>query len=166
MGEVGNQDNDMNIREASQDDLDWIKERVLSYWGNTRMVMRGELIDASTCPALVADDGMGFMHYRTLRPGVSEIVTLEAVLPFQGIGTALIEAHVARARAEGVAEIVVVTTNDNLSALRFYQRRSFVITQVRLNAMEAARRLKPEIPLVGNDGIPIRDEFELTRFLA
>jgi N-acetylglutamate synthase-like GNAT family acetyltransferase len=157
IGEVGNQDNDMNIREASQDDLEWITERVLSYWGDTRMVLRGELVDAAACPALVAEDGMGFMHYRTLRAGVSEIVTLEAVLPFQGIGTALVEAHVARSRAKGINEIVVVTTNDNLSALRFYQRRGFVIKQVRLNALEEARRLKPEIPLVGNDGIPIRD---------
>jgi len=156
----------MHIREASAEDLEWIKERVLAYWGNTQMVLRGEMVDAAACAALVAEDGMGFLHYRTLAPGVGEIVTLEAALPLQGIGTALVESYVARARAAGLREIVVVTTNDNLSALRFYQRRGFVIKQVRVNALEEARRLKPEIPLVGNDGIPIRDEIELTRILT
>lgn len=155
----------MNIREATRDDLDWIAERVLAYWGDTRTVLRGELVDVAECPALVADDGMGFMHFRALRLGVGEIVTLEAVLPFQGIGTALVEAYVARARAEGLSEIVVIITNDNLNALRFYQRRGFVISAVALNSLEAARKLKPEIPLVGNDGIPLRDEFELSRLL-
>ena len=46
----------MNIREASEEDLAWIRERVLAYWGNTQMVLRGELVDAARCAALVADD--------------------------------------------------------------------------------------------------------------
>lgn len=155
----------MIVREATEDDLKWIRERVLIYWGSTKMVLRGEIVDAATCQALVAGDGMGFLHHRVLRPGVGEIVTLEAVLPFQGIGTALVEAYAKRAAAAGLSEIAVVTTNDNLTALRFYQRRGFVIREVRVNALEAARRLKPEIPLVGNDGIPLRDEIELSRAL-
>jgi ribosomal protein S18 acetylase RimI-like enzyme len=51
--------------------------------------------------------------------------------------------------------------NDNLHALRFYQKRGFVLVALHRNALEASRKLKPEIPLVGIDGIPIRDEIEL-----
>jgi hypothetical protein len=56
----------------------------------------------------------------------------------------------------------VVTTNDNLGALRFYQRRGFVLAALRPGAITEARRtLKPEISEIGADGIPIRDELEL-----
>jgi hypothetical protein len=58
----------------------------------------------------------------------------------------------------------LVTTNDNLDALRFYQRRGFRITEVRLGAVDEARRtLKPGIPAIGASGIPIRDEIVLER---
>jgi hypothetical protein len=55
----------------------------------------------------------------------------------------------------------LVTTNDNLNALRFYQKRGFVLVAVHRNALEVSRKLKPEIPLVGMDSIPLRDEIEL-----
>ncbi len=57
--------------------------------------------------------------------------------------------------------LVVVTTNDNLNALRFYQKRGFILVQLRPNALARSRQLKPQIPLVGMDGIPLRDEIEL-----
>jgi hypothetical protein len=56
----------------------------------------------------------------------------------------------------------LTTTNDNLDALRFYQRRGFRISAVRPRAVERARAtLKPEIPEVGAYGIPVRDEIDL-----
>jgi hypothetical protein len=58
----------------------------------------------------------------------------------------------------------VVTTNDNLTALRFYQRKGFVLAALRPNAMKETRKRKP-VPLLGGDGIPIRDEIELERIL-
>jgi ribosomal protein S18 acetylase RimI-like enzyme len=64
-------------------------------------------------------------------------------------------------RAHGRRRLVVVTTNDNLHALRFYQKRGFVLAELRTNALAAARQIKPEIPLFGNDNIPLRDEIEL-----
>jgi hypothetical protein len=70
---------------------------------------------------------------------------------------------VPRLRAAGVEILPVTTTNDNLNALRFYQRRGFRITEVRPRAVDDARRLKPSIPIVGEYGIPIRDEIELER---
>jgi hypothetical protein len=49
-----------------------------------------------------------------------------------------------------------------MHALRFYQKRGFSLAAVHRNAVDEARRkLKPEIPIIGLDGIPIRDEIEL-----
>ncbi|MGD8245715.1 MAG: hypothetical protein PVG25_02965 [Anaerolineae bacterium] len=57
--------------------------------------------------------------------------------------------------------IWLITTNDNLAALRFYQRRGFSLVAVHPGAVDQARTLKPEIPAIGHSGIPIRDEIEL-----
>jgi GNAT superfamily N-acetyltransferase len=93
----------------------------------------------------------------------AELVTLDAVTANQGIGTALIEALISKLRGEMVTFLSATTTNDNLNALRFYQRRGFRITEVRPGAADKARCIKPSIPLVGEYGIPIRDEIELQR---
>jgi RimJ/RimL family protein N-acetyltransferase len=90
-----------------------------------------------------------------------EIVTLNSLHPGRGIASALIEAVQDHARRAGWRRIWVVTTNDNLDALRFYQRRGFVLVALRRNAVDAARQIKPQIPRVGMHGIPIRDEIEL-----
>ena len=55
----------------------------------------------------------------------------------------------------------VVTTNDNVRALGFYQRRGFILSAFRKGAIEKSRRIKPEIPELCCDYIPIRDELEL-----
>ena len=60
----------------------------------------------------------------------------------------------------------LITTNDNLNALRFYQGRGFRLVAVHPGAVEASRRLKPQIPELGSFGIPIRDELELELSLA
>jgi ribosomal protein S18 acetylase RimI-like enzyme len=60
----------------------------------------------------------------------------------------------------------VITTNDNLPALRLYQRHGFVLAAVRLDEIERSRRRKPQIAATGYAGIPIRDELELHRALA
>jgi hypothetical protein len=56
----------------------------------------------------------------------------------------------------------VVTTNDNLDALRFYQRRGFRLAVLRPGAVDRSREsLKPGIPETGAGGIRLRDELEL-----
>jgi ribosomal protein S18 acetylase RimI-like enzyme len=36
--------------------------------------------------------------------------------------------------------------NENIKAIRFYQKRGFHISNIYINAMEGARKIKPEIP--------------------
>ena len=95
-----------------------------------------------------------------------EILTLHAAAQWQGVGTALLEALAERCAERGRERLIVTTTNDNLGALRFYQRRGFRLRALRAGAVDESRsRLKPSIPAEGDDGIPKRDEIELEREL-
>ncbi|MBK9123270.1 MAG: GNAT family N-acetyltransferase, partial [Chloroflexi bacterium] len=61
----------------------------------------------------------------------------------------------------GIHRLWLITTNDNLDALRFYQKRGWHLVAVHRDALNESRRLKPQIPIIGMDGIPLRDEIEL-----
>jgi len=89
------------------------------------------------------------------------VVTINAFPQGSGAGTALIEAAAAAAREAGARRLWLITTNDNLRALRFYQRRGFRLSALHRDALERSRELKPSIPEIGLDGIPLRDELEL-----
>jgi GNAT superfamily N-acetyltransferase len=148
-------------------DLAWAEASLGSTLGDRMQVRRGELLDVLAFPGLVAEtrgERMGLLTYRLDAEGC-ELVALLALESGRGIGSALLEALM---RVIGdVDPIWVVTTNDNLDALRFYQRRGFGIRGVRPGAVTEARRtLKPAISLVGDHGIPIRDEIELELRLA
>jgi ribosomal protein S18 acetylase RimI-like enzyme len=86
---------------------------------------------------------------------------MNSLVEKKGIGSALVEAVKEKAKAAGCERLWLITTNDNAAALRFWQKRGFRLSAIYPNAVEELRRLKPEIPLTGNDGIPIRDEMEL-----
>jgi len=114
--------------------------------------------------AICKDKTAGLITYH-LEENACEIVTLNSLRRKIGIGSALLEAVRQVARQERCRRLWLITTNDNTYALRFYQKRGFVIAAVHVNAIEKDRRLKPEIPFIGMDGIPIRDEIELEMIL-
>jgi N-acetylglutamate synthase-like GNAT family acetyltransferase len=96
-----------------------------------------------------------------LEDDACEIVTIDSVREGIGVGSALVDAVVQKAREADCRRVWLVTTNDNLQMFRFAQKRGFALVAVHPRAVEASRKLKPEIPLLGIDGIPIRDELEL-----
>ena len=149
------------VRDKRTGDQPWADRLLRERWGDTLVAVRGELLDAAQLPALVAGRRQGLATWRRLSGRAAELVTLDAVDRGQGVGTALLAALARRLRADGVAALQVTTTNDNLDALRFYQRRGFCLTAVRPGAVAAARRRKPSIAAVGAYGIPLRDEIEL-----
>jgi ribosomal protein S18 acetylase RimI-like enzyme len=156
-----------SIREKGGRDQAWVEATLRERWGATVIVSRGSLYHAQKHPALVAErDGerCGLVTYRLERSGC-EILTLDTFPRFQGAGTALVEAVVARAKQAGCRRVWLVTSNDNLDALRFYQRRGFTLVAVHRKAVAQARRLKPSIRAVGSYGIPLVDEIELERVL-
>jgi ribosomal protein S18 acetylase RimI-like enzyme len=153
----------MNVRPLRDEERDWLAEHLRLAWGSTTIVSRGRVHDGSRLPALVAveaDELVGLATYE-VSADQFELVTLEAFRSRQGVGSALLEAVIAAARTNGCARLWLITTNDNLDALRFYQRRGLRIVAVHAGAVDEARRLKPEIPLTGEHGIPIHDELEL-----
>lgn len=151
------------IRELGGEEREWAKRLLSERWGATGLVSRGVLHQAARLPGFVAAQGgrrLGLATYRL--DGLScEVVSLDAVEPRQGVGTALLRSIEGAARAAGCNRLWLVTTNDNLDALRFYQRRGFHLVRVHPDALEVSRRLKPGIPEVGEHGIPLRDELEL-----
>ncbi|WP_173918162.1 N-acetyltransferase [Halobacillus sp. Marseille-Q1614] len=61
-----------------------------------------------------------------------------------GVGTALIEK--VKEHCGDCQRVWLITTNDNLNALKFYQKRGFQLRFIHRNAVEKAREIKPEIP--------------------
>jgi GNAT superfamily N-acetyltransferase len=121
------------------------------------------MVDASWLAAFVcALDGelAGLAAYE-VEADECELVSLDAFVARRGVGTALLEAVAAEARRASCRRLWLITTNDNLDALRFYQRRGMRLVAVHAGAIAESRRLKPSISEVGAYGIPIRDELEL-----
>lgn len=130
-------------------------------WGD-RVVSLGRLVDPFEVPACVAlsdGDFAGVAAY-LIDADELEVVALASTGAVSGVGRALMAEMVAVARRAGLRRVHLITTNDNLQAIGFYQIIGMTIARVGVNAMEEARKLKPEIPMVGNKGIPIRDEIE------
>jgi ribosomal protein S18 acetylase RimI-like enzyme len=156
------------IRPLNQADRAWVTRFLEGHWGSASIVSRGRLHQADRLPGFVAvRDGemVGLVTYQ-IQSSECEIVSLDSLVEGVGIGSALIEAVEEVAIAADCKRLWLVTTNDNTHALRFYQRRGFVLAALHRNALEESRRLKPEIPLVGLDGIPLRDEIELEVILT
>jgi len=132
--------------------------------GSLRVAGRGELLDPLDHAALLAWEGdvlVGVATY-VVDGDACELLTLHAQRRFAGFGTALVQAVVRAARNAGCRRLWVVMTNDNVDALRFYQRRGFRLTLLPPGAVDACREtLKPEIPPVGVHQILLRDELEL-----
>jgi GNAT superfamily N-acetyltransferase len=152
------------IRQAGPADSAWVTDFLRERWTTTTIAVHEESIDAAKLPALIAGNYQGLATYRLLGHD-AELITLDATPANTGTGTAIIGELVARLRAEGCKRLWLTTTNDKLSALRFYLRRDFRLIQVRPGAVDAARKRKPTIPWVGEHAIPIREEIDLCRVL-
>jgi ribosomal protein S18 acetylase RimI-like enzyme len=140
--------------------LTWL---VAELWGSEVVAVHGTLFRPAELPGYIAERGgrlVGLLTY-DVTGDMLEIVTLNAIERRIGIGTLLIEAAVHAARRKSCREVRLTTTNDNVDALRFYQRRGFRLAELRPGAVDRSRREKPEIPRTGDYGIPLRDEIDL-----
>jgi GNAT superfamily N-acetyltransferase len=144
-------------------------EAFLAERHSARVARLGRLEYPLDHPALVAErDGAlaGVLTY-VIGGEECEILTLHAVERWAGVGTALVEAVERVATGRGCRRLWVLTTNDNVDALRFYQRRGFRLAELHPGAVDDSRaRLKPELPAVGDHGIPLRDELVLEKELT
>lgn len=158
---------DFRIRPVDSDDGDWIAQFITERWGAEFVAAHYEVYHCRDLPGFVATEGekkVGLLTYKIVA-GDCEVVSLDSVQPCVGIGTGLINAVKGAAYESGCKRLWLVTTNDNMNALRFYQKRGFAMVKINRNAIEFARNLKP-VPLTGADGIPLRDEIELEMMLG
>lgn len=136
---------------------------------NTAVVARrGSLVSALDQPALVAweDSRVAGVLTYLISGRECEVLTLHTADRWRGTGTGLLAQLERIVVTRGCDRIWLITTNDNVDALRFYQRRGFRLVSVEPGAVdEARRRLKPQISRHGNYGIPLRDELLLERRL-
>ena len=169
---------EFNIRPLQRSDREWVAHFLDDRWGTTQIVSRGKAVYGHLLPGFMAeraaepdDDSPSDQEEAekiglvTLHIGESdcEITTLNSLTETEGVGSALVEAVESWAREAGMERLWLVTTNDNLAALKFWQKRGYELVAVHRNAIAAARRIKPQIPINGIDGIPIRDEIELEK---
>jgi ribosomal protein S18 acetylase RimI-like enzyme len=158
----------VDIRPITEADSRWAIDLIAERWGSKEVVSKGVLHDVEHLPGLIAwkdNDRVGLLTY-SIDVNVIEVVTLDSLVRNVGIGTALIS-HVKKLAAQLRCErIWLITTNDNIEALRFYQKRGFQLKAVHQNAIEHSRSLKGEIPEIGLYGIPIRDELELELLIS
>ena len=163
MGEM--QQVDVRVRPVGEGDRPTIAWLMNELWGSTLQVVHGTVFRPAELPGLIAERAgrlAGLLTYHVSN-GVMEIVTLNALERRAGVGTLLMEAAATDARQQRCHEIRLTTTNDNLDALRFYQRRGLRMVALRPGAVDRARLDKPEIPRIGDFGIPLRDEIDLAR---
>ena len=135
--------------------------KIIKGWGSDILVSRGKAHKAQDLDGILAYEegkivGIGLYSIKN----DCEIVLLETFIQNKGIGTQIIDKIKEIVEIGKCNRIWLVTTNSNINAIYFYQKRGFTISNIYINAMEEARKIKPEIPKMAENGIEIRDEIE------
>jgi len=158
----------LTIRPLEDADREWVQQLMCERWGAEEVVVHGTIYYPADLPGFVALQGerpAGLITYH-IEGNACELVTIDSLVSDMGIGTALLDAVAQAAVSAGCARLWLITTNDNIDALRFYQKGGFRLVAVHRGAVDESRALKPSIPLMGEHGIPIRDEIELEKMLV
>jgi ribosomal protein S18 acetylase RimI-like enzyme len=156
-----------NLRRLTPADLPRLRQFWIEHWGGEEMISRGNIYRPEQLDGFVVEDENEWVGLVTffIRDAECEVTSLDSLREGKGIGTQLIDKAIEEARARNCKRLFLITTNDNLHALGFYQKRGFEIVSVYRGAVNESRKRKPGIPLVGMNGIPLRDEIELEMML-
>jgi peroxiredoxin/ribosomal protein S18 acetylase RimI-like enzyme len=162
----------LRTRPTGPGDAAFVRAELLKHWGSTVIRSRGVPFDADRLEGFIAEVGGRPVGAITLAFSTSatgpecEIITLSTCDEDRGAGTALLVRAFDEARARRCRRAFLTTSNDNLRALAFYQRRRMRICAVFPGMIDRYRETQPGIPLVAANGVPIRDEIELELVLA
>ena len=136
-------------------------------WGSEKIVTKNTIYNATELQGFIAEQNnkpVGIALYN-IENKECEMILLESFVEKKGIGSSLIDFVKRVAEIQECKRVWLITTNDNTTAIRFYQMKGFSLVAIYRNSIEESRKLKPEIPLEGIDGIPLRDEIELELLL-
>jgi ribosomal protein S18 acetylase RimI-like enzyme len=156
----------VDVRPLGEAEREWSKAFLLESWGGI-VARRYELVDPTELPGFVAladGDHVGLATY-AVRGDECELVTIDSLREGISVGRALLDAVRHAAVQGGCRRLWLVTTNDNIRALKIYQRWGMDLVAFRRDAIAGARKLKPSIPERGAHGIPLKHELELELLL-
>lgn len=163
MNESADDRSTIEIRRSEASDYEWLIQSHTDEWGSPLIERTGEFLDAMELDSIVVIDNGERVGLATLlhTDGETEIVTIKSFDKYRGIGSEMLHWIEADAFSRGSETLKVFTTNDNLDAIRFYQRRGFRLERIWKDSITEARKIKTMIPLEGSFGIPLCDEIEL-----
>ncbi len=146
---------DSNYREG-------VNEILKKEWNCPPSVSRGVALDTTVLPGFISvvDAKINGVITYNIEGNDCEIVTLNSLEENKGIGTKLINAVLAVAKEHKCNRVWLITTNDDINAIRFYQKKGLDLVAAYINAMDISRKIKPSIPLIGMDGIALKHELE------
>ena len=156
------------IERISNKTRNLVNQFFIDNWFSTDMSIRGKIIDGTKLDGFLLQENetiIGLITY-TFFEDICEIVSLDSKKENMGIGSALLKEIEKIAIDNQCKKMRLLTTNDNMRALQFYQKRGYCLTKLYPNAMEEVRKQKPSVPLIGDNGIPLRDEIELEKNLV
>ena len=154
----------LELRPLASEDLPRLLRFWTEHWGGEEMIVHGDVFRPEHVRGYVVEGWAGVVTYLIVGDEC-EIISLDSLQPRHGIGTALINRVVDEARRQACRRVFLSTSNDNLHALGFYQRRGFELVGIRRGAIDESRKTKPGIPLIGQNRIRLRDEVELELLL-
>ncbi len=154
------------IREATDGDRPAVRALFESDFGRTKIVAFGEVMDIDQMPALVAfmtAELSGALTYRLLGDALHMVaLATDPMWQRSGVGGHLVAEAELLARRLTLQRTVVATTNDNLPALYFYQRRGYRMTDL----VPGSISIHTGQEAAGFAGIPVRDEVRLEKLLV
>jgi N-acetylglutamate synthase-like GNAT family acetyltransferase len=151
-------------RKIEQSDRLWIDSFIKEHWGSNLVVVHSDSYYPSQLDGFIAildDKKVGLITYQ-IEVSKCEVITLNSIIENCGVGTALMRLVENEAKVKDCKEIWLITTNDNLQAIGFYQKIGYQLVNIFPNAVEESRKLKPEIQLIAKNRIPIRDELKFS----
>lgn len=152
----------MKFTSVNEENRSEVTTFICEQWLTSKMIIRGNIVDMTLVDGIIVYEKNKIIALLTyvIDGGTCEIVSLDSLSKRRGIGTELVQQVIEIARKKGCSRVIVVTTNDNINAIHFYQKRGFDMAQLYHNALDVSRKLKPEIPLYGEDGIRLQHEIE------
>lgn len=158
-----NKDFKFQIKAIETKDRNWIKNFIKNRWGSDKVIYNGKVFFPHKLSGFFAIKNRkkaGLITYKKYKNHL-QIITINSLVEKKSIGSKLIEKVKEEAKRLKYKKIKVITTNDNLKALGFYQKRGFRMVKVYQGAVDKSRKIKPQIPLIGENNIPLHDEIEL-----
>jgi ribosomal protein S18 acetylase RimI-like enzyme len=155
------------IAKIDTDTRKFVVNYICENWGSSVIVTRGKVHNTVELPgfvALVDGEVKGIITYN-IENNECEIVSLDSLYENCGVGSELINQVINEANINGCKRVWLITTNDNTHTIRYYQKRGFNMVTIHRNAINESRKIKPQIPLTGFDGIPILHEIEFEKML-